>query len=394
VTRELLILDSEMINHSKHDPLKFLLSDTVKHVHTVRTHRRAVLFALLMILTVGTLQAQTLTIASSPTLSPSVRLQHQSPQGGLIELVHHDGTLASNPAPVVETVRADDATLRLQTFPDGRFLLVSDVAVLTSGHLLRSGSRDQAVASGSPSGEAPAFIASNRAGSTVVAANPRIASSQSDRIGSRLVRVDPWNGIARLIELESASDRWIKTADVSPSGMLIGVIMSEDADQDGSQDIAVVLDRHGNRLGEFSTGAMLKGMSFSDDERFVTVYSSSRMTAFDLVDSRRVAGASMPGNALHAQYSAQKGVLIALGEDQITWVDVAARKILKADLPAGFPSDAVADRILASQSWVRDPGPTRFPLEAEIKPRFRKAESGGFILSGVPGRELSVTVRP
>lgn len=226
---------------------------------------------------------------------------------------------------------ASDETLKLYLFDDGRSVTRDNVANFTffdpDGELIYS------VSNGSQSseGERESELAADASGRTVVLYNPLI--NYGDSRGSRAKVVYSESDQHVFFRDESSQILQVK---VSESGSYITLLTGN-----GSNYEVYIFDRFGNELNKFSFDDDQKGVSLSDDARFVTVYSGGRTQVLDALSGDRVGSTSSRSPVIYSRYFEGDDVILVFGGVQqanridsptISAINIGERQILRENI--------------------------------------------------------------
>ena len=103
----------------------------------------------------------------------------------------------------------------------------------------------------------------------------------------------------------------------------------------------MILDRFGNNLGEIEFNQDVKGVSFSEDGLFVTIFSGGRAAVFEIESRERIGSTSFRNTSLlYANYSSKDNIIVAItgaGKEEFTdleghAVNIEARKIVRKNI--------------------------------------------------------------
>ncbi len=181
----------------------------------------------------------------------------------------------------------------------------------------------------SEGGEAISELAHDPAGKTIIFYNPKIVSGGNTGSRAKLI-----SAISNPVDIFFSSDRALRTVDVSDNGELIALATMNE----GTDDEIMILDRFGNNLGVIEFDQDVKGVSFSENGLYITVYSGGRAAAYEIRSRERVGSTSFRNTSLlYANYSPEDRTIVALtgsGSDNFTdleghAVNVAERKIAR-----------------------------------------------------------------
>jgi hypothetical protein len=184
----------------------------------------------------------------------------------------------------------------------------------------------------SEGGEAISELAVDPAGKSVVLYNPKIVSGGNTGSRAKLVANN-----SNPTDIYYSVDRALRTVIVSNNGELIAMASMKD----GTDDQVMILDRFGNNLGEIEFDQNIKGVSFSENGLFITIYSGGRAAAYEIRSKERVGSTSFRNTSLlYANYSPEDKTIVAVtGSGVNTYseleghaVNVAARKIARVDI--------------------------------------------------------------
>ncbi len=226
---------------------------------------------------------------------------------------------------------ASDETLKLYLFDDGRSVTRDNVANFTffapNGDLKYSVSNS----SQSSEGERESELAADAYGKTVVLYNPVI--NYGDSRGSR-AKVVMGEGDQRVFFRDQSSQ--ILQVKVSENGSYITLLTGN-----GSNYEVYLFDRFGNELNQFSFSDEQKGVSISDDARYVTVYSGGRTQVLDAANGDRVGSTSSRSPVIYSRYFKDDDVILVFGGVQqgnridqpaISAIHIGERQILREDI--------------------------------------------------------------
>lgn len=279
------------------------------------------------------------TIGESGVFNPeSWSISYQSQKAGFLETRDQSVYLTIFETSGSKTVDrhleffdANDETLKLYLFDDGRSVTRDNVANFTffdsDGELIYSVSNS----SQSSEGERESELAADASGRTVVLYNPVI--NYGDSRGSRANVVYGESDQRVFFRDESSQILQVK---VSESGSYITLLTS-----DGANFGVYIFDRFGNELNQFSFDDEQKGVSISDDARFVTVYSGGRTQVLDALSGDRVGSTSSRSPVIYSRYFGDDDVILVFGGVQqgnridspaISAIHVGDRQILREDI--------------------------------------------------------------
>lgn len=282
--------------------------------------------------------------------------------------------------------KADDASLRLLVFPDGRFSVIDNDVAFTMGHLLGAPSYTASTIGASVTTGSPAFIAANQSGSTVLVVHPRIVSQGRTGSGSRISLLTDEGTFETLF---SDARRQVLGASVSEDGLWIAFVTSVEGVAGGEQDQAIVMDRHGSVVAEFSPGSSLTGATLSEDTRFLTAYSRSRVLVYDVATGKRVGSVSTRSPILSAAYDADQTALIVLTEEEVQAVDLSKAKIARTAIPAQAMGGKTVQQLKRTGAALSNPSEGAHPILSDRNVRIQKTGRSTYRIIG-PDADLLV----
>lgn len=225
-----------------------------------------------------------------------------------------------------------DPSLQAYVMPNGSVVVRENIANFlfydSYGNIRKSISNS----SQSEGGEAISEFASDVNGKTKVIYNPKII--RSGKTGSRAKFV---LSNLEVFDVFSSMDRAIQRVDVSANGELVAITTMNV----GTDDQVTILDQFGNMLTTIEFDQDVKGVSFSNNGLFVTIYSGGRAAAFEIRSNERVGSTSFRNTSvIYANYSPEDKIIVAItGSGMSTFsdlqahtVNVSARKIARKDV--------------------------------------------------------------
>lgn len=284
--------------------------------------------SILLILAVfsGTLYAQSLSISSSP--SASVLLSAQASSDGVIISEPNGETLTNVPY----NSPSGDPSLETYGLQDGSFIVRENIANFLVYDSFGRVQRSISNSTQSEGGEAISELAMDASGKTIVLFNPKVmrnglTGSRAKVITSRSVPID----------IFYSDDRELSVVEVSPNGEFIAFASAKS----GTDDEIQLTDKFGNLLNTISFDQPVKGMSFSENGLFVTIFSGGRAAAYEVRSGERVGSTSFRNTTvIFAGYDPIDKTIVALSGNQgssisdvqLHAVNVSARKIARENL--------------------------------------------------------------
>lgn len=204
-------------------------------------------------------------------------------------------------------LKQGDSSIEVYAKPEGGLILRENIANFlffdTYGEIEASISNS----SQSREGESISEITADPAYKTIVLYNPKIVRNGME--GSRVRVVDSKNNVSTVY---SSEDRAIRTVKVSDNGFFIGVVTYKS----GSDDELIIMDRFGNEINNFSFNQNITGFRISEDGRFLTLRSNSRVAVYSVVNGQRIGSTSFRSTLHFAEYIPEDDTIIALSGDQ------------------------------------------------------------------------------
>ena len=286
---------------------------------------RTILF-LLSIALISKVDAQSLQVSSSnyDLILPSAS-------------VDIDGITISDGNDVIQTgsysmQSEPDPSLKVYPLQNGTVILRENIANFlfydTFGKVTQSISNS----SQNESGEAISEIAFDPKGKTIILYNPKIILGENTGSRAKLAAAN-----SSPVDIFYSTNRALRTIQVSSNGELIALVTMKG----GSNDQIMILDRFGNNLGEIEFDQDVKGVSFSENGLYVTIFSGGRAAAYQIGNRERIGSTSFRNTSLlYANYSPEDKIIVAItgsGQGEFSnlqghAVNVQARKIARTDI--------------------------------------------------------------
>ncbi len=273
----------------------------------------------------GRLAAQSLSVSSSP--SNTVFLSAQVSSEG-VTLSESNGEVLTNAA---YNAPSGDPSLETYALPDGSFIVRENIANFLVYDSFGRVQESISNSTQSEGGEAISELAMDASGKTVVLFNPKVmrngqTGSRAKVITSRSVPID----------IFYSEERELSVVEVSPNGEFIAFASVKS----GTDDEIQLTDMFGNLLNTISFDQPVKGVSFSENGLFVTVFSGGRVAAYEVRTGERVGSTSIRNTTvIFAGYDPIDKTIIALSGNegssisdvQLHAVNVSARKIAREE---------------------------------------------------------------
>lgn len=285
---------------------------------------------LILILFSGATYAQSLSIESKEFIKADLS---GTLLGSGITISDADGTVLLNGN---YNASGDDPSLKIFTLNDGSFVIRENIAnflVYDSFGVVRKSISNSTQSEG---GEAISELAMDGFGKTVVVYNPKV--NMNGETGSRAKIIDSKNNP---LDVYYSMNRTLSVVKVSSNGEFIAFVSSKE----GTDDEIQLMDRFGNILNTVKFDQEVRGVSFSENGLFVTIYSTGRAASFEVRSGERVGSSSFRSTTvMFAGYDPTDKIIIALtgsgsstiSNVQLHAVNVAARKIARKDFSASL----------------------------------------------------------
>lgn len=248
---------------------------------------------------------------------------------------------------------ADGTTLMTANYkPDGSDPSVEAYPIVGGGFVVREnianflifdsfGKVKKSVSNSSQSqgGESISELAMDPNGKTIVLYNPKIVNGGNTGSGAKKISISGSD-----VNLFYSQDRALTAVEVSPNGEFVAFASVKS----GTDDEVQLMDRFGNVLNTISFDQDVKGVSFSENGLFVTIYSGGRAAVYEVRSGERDGSTSFRGTSLiYANYSPEDKTIIGLtgsGSSTITdiqlhAVNVSARKIAREDFSGSLSKE-------------------------------------------------------
>lgn len=307
----------------------------------------------------GALTAQTLSVSSSPAVFSSLNVE-----------VSSDGIVVSEEnGSVVTTISykapSGDPSLEAYPLPDGSVIVRENIANFLIYDSFGRVQRSISNSTQSEGGEAISEIAMDASGKTIVLYNPKVVfngqtGSRAKMITTRSVPTD----------IFYSADRTLSSVEVSSNGEFIALASSKS----GSDDEVQLIDRFGNALNTITFDQPVKGVSFSENGLFVTIYSGGRAAAYEVRSGERVGSTSFRNTTvIFAGYDPIDKTIIGLtGNEGTSFSDVQLHAV------------NVSARKIARENFGED-----LSIKSQVK--MKKTGAGKYIISGLD-KELMLNV--
>jgi len=201
---------------------------------------------------------------------------------------------------------ADRTSFGIYPFNNGDILLRDKIADFTFCNTFGDIITNMSNSSKSKEGEAISEVSMSSGGKTVVIYSPKI--KHNGTLGSKAVVKRSDN---RFENVFYSSDRYLKDVTVSKDGNMIAAITSAK----GSRDKVLLMDKYGENLTNITTKVNLKGVSLSENGKYIALYSSSRVMVYSVTDGDRLGSTSFRNPIYLAHYFPEDHLILALTGD-------------------------------------------------------------------------------
>ena len=230
---------------------------------------------------------------------------------------------------VTYTQPGSPSSLKAYLLAGGGFIVRENIANFliydSFGNVLKSISNSTQ----SEEGEAISELAMDDFGKTIVVFNPKII--QDGVIGSRAKIIDN----KRVpFDVFYSEDRVLSVVQVSANGEFIAFASTKF----GTDDEVQLMDRFGNILNTISFDQDVKGVTFSENGLYVTIFSGGRAAVYQVCSGERVGSTSFRSTSvIFADYSHADKTIVGLTGNgnstlsniQLHAINVLARKIAR-----------------------------------------------------------------
>jgi len=224
-----------------------------------------------------------------------------------------------------------DPSVASYVFPNGSFIVRENIANFLLYDSFGRVQKSISNSTQSEGGEAISELASDQFGKTIVLYNPKVMMNGATGSRAKII-----NSLNVPLDVYYSQDRELSIVNVSANGEFIafGSIKS------GTEDEIQLMDRFGNILTTIEFDQPVKGVSFSENGLFVTIFSGGRAAAYEVRSGERVGSTSFRNTSvIFAGYDPVDKIIICLtgngsstiSDIQLHTVNVAARKIARED---------------------------------------------------------------
>lgn len=233
-----------------------------------------------------------------------------------------------------------DPSLKAWALQDGGVILRENIANFVFYDSFGNIRSSLSNSTGSSGGEAISGMAMDPAGKTVVVFNPEF--KRDGKNGSR-AKVVSSSFPDRSVDIFYNESRTLSAVNVSSDGELIALTSVSP----GTDNLVHIVDRFGFNYQQISFDQEVKGVSFDQSNRYVTIYSGGRVAVYDLLTAERKGSTSIRNSIVQfAGFIPEDNTILALsasGTDELKDVEihainVQARKIARKELNASLQS--------------------------------------------------------
>ncbi len=204
----------------------------------------------------------------------------------------------------LEFIDASDETIMLNVLDNGEFIVRDNVANFTFYDAAGNHGYSLSNASQAPGGEQPSNLSGSSNGETVVLYNPVI---QYD--GARGSRVSVVVGDGETQEIYNSSSSIISFLSVSENGSFITI----GSPGTGGSSRLFLIDRFGNELLNIQLDMDVRGVSVTEDARYITVFSDNRVQVYRTANQERLGSSTSTSRIIYAAYQPDDSTIISIG---------------------------------------------------------------------------------
>jgi hypothetical protein len=227
---------------------------------------------------------------------------------------------------------ADDPSFKVYPLVNGGYLVRENIANFLIVDSFGSVKKSISNSTQSEEGESMSELAMDPFGKTVVVYNPKV--NMNGKTGSRAKFVD---SKTNPVDVFYSDDRMLSNVFVSTNGEFVAFVSSKS----GTDDEVRISDRFGNILNTISFDQEVKGVSFSENGWYITIYSGGRMAAYEVRSAKRMGSSSVRNTSIQfATYIPEDNTILALSgkgtsrlsDLEIRAINVSARKVATEDM--------------------------------------------------------------
>lgn len=287
--------------------------------------KRSFLIVFALFLT-GYLHAQTVQVSLQE--DSNLILNGQVGEGG-VEITEHGKILQTAKYAIPDQA---DPSLKAYVLPNGSVIVRENIANFLFYDSFGIVQRSVSNSTQSEGGEAISELAMDPMGKTVVLYNPKVVSG--GETGSRAQKVSISGSPVNLFY---SQDRILSHVHVSVNGAFIAFVSAKS----GTDDEVQLMDRFGNILTTISFDQEVKGVTFSENGLYATIYSGGRVASYEIRSGDRVGSTSVRNTSvLFAAFSpADQTIIVITGNGSSTYsnlelraVNIEARKIATREI--------------------------------------------------------------
>jgi hypothetical protein len=145
-------------------------------------------------------------------------------------------------------------------------------------------------------------------GKTILLYTPKI--KRGSQVGSQAKVLSDNNSTD---DIYYSSERFIKDATVSNNGQFIILITAKE----GTDDMAIILDRYGNELNSISTEEDLLAGYFTSNNRQFIIHSSRRTIVYSTLSGERIGSTSFRSPLILAQYFSEDHTIVGVTGNKV-----------------------------------------------------------------------------
>lgn len=270
--------------------------------------------------------AQELSISTTSNLSTPIEA---SISGNGIQISEAGGTEIFG---ADYSIGANDPSVAVYPLQNGSFIVRENIANFLVYDSFGNVQRSISNSTQSEGGEAISELAMDAAGKTIVVYNPKVRVSGVEGSRGKII-----SATGPDIDVFYSRDRTLSSVAVSANGEFLAFASVKE----GSDDEVQLMDRFGNILATISFDQPVKGVSFSENGLYATIYSGGRAAAYQVRSGERVGSTSFRNTTVvFAGYDPVDKTIIGLtasgsstlSDVQLHAVNVSVRKIARENL--------------------------------------------------------------
>lgn len=266
-------------------------------------------------------------VGVSPDRSVVSLVQARQGEAQITLLDAHGDSLNDYPS---ISMRTGDPSLSIFPSNGGHVLLRHDIMNFTFYNGLGTSGASISGSSGSQLGQTMPQLAMDPNRKTIIVYTTKI--KKGNALGSLVERLDSDKRLKKIFQHDS---RYIKELTVSDDGNFVTVVTAAE----GTDDQVTVMDKYGNKIKSLSTDKNLEGASLSAGGKYLTLYSESRISVYNILSGERIGSTTLTDLIFLTNYFPEDHKLLILNGDyspdagvlnniEVKVVDFAKREIV------------------------------------------------------------------